>query len=196
MIKGTKTRLCLLEEGDLPRLAEWRSDPVIARQFFSPWEVAESEQADWYRAYRANPAERMWIVQTPEHHAIGCLALTALDWRNRSAELGRVLIGEQGYLCQGYAYDAVQALQGYVFEELGLHRLEARVFADNKAARGLYGKAGFRVEGLLRAAIWRGGRWRDILIYARLAEGPTSTRECCCPSDLSCNAYADVGVEQ
>ena len=47
------------------------------------------------------------------------------------------------------------------FERIGLHRVGLSVFSFNERAIRSYEKAGFRIEGRLREAIARDGRYWD-----------------------------------
>ncbi|HEX6011793.1 MAG TPA: GNAT family N-acetyltransferase [Geminicoccaceae bacterium] len=51
---------------------------------------------------------------------------------------------------------------------LDLRRLELTVYADNAPAIALYERVGFEREGLLRAYAFRGGRYTDAVLMARL----------------------------
>ncbi|MEU9005448.1 GNAT family N-acetyltransferase [Streptomyces sp. NPDC048551] len=61
----------------------------------------------------------------------------------------------------GYMTEAVGAVARWTFTALGAARLEWRAEAGNAGSRAVAEKAGFRVEGLLRAALHRGGTVRD-----------------------------------
>ena len=50
----------------------------------------------------------------------------------------------------------------------GVRRLELQVVRENKRARRLYEKAGFREEGVKRKAFKIGGRYHDTVMMARL----------------------------
>ncbi len=54
------------------------------------------------------------------------------------------------------------------FEEFNLNRIELDVLASNHRAIRAYEKAGFVAEGRSREAIFRGGRFVDLLRYAIL----------------------------
>lgn len=71
---------------------------------------------------------------------------------------------------QGYMAEALGLVQRQAFGPLRLHRLEADIQPDNFTSIALVRRAGFRFEGHLRRFLKVGGRWRDHLIYARLAE--------------------------
>ncbi|MEN8181698.1 MAG: GNAT family N-acetyltransferase, partial [Myxococcota bacterium] len=71
---------------------------------------------------------------------------------------------------QGYMGEALGLLQRHAFRTLRLHRLEADIQPDNTASIQLVERCGFRPEGTMRRFLKIGGRWRDHLIFARLAE--------------------------
>lgn len=54
----------------------------------------------------------------------------------------------------------------YAFEELKLHRLYLRVFADNAQAISSYEKAGFIKEAYLKDDVCIDGQYRDIVLMA------------------------------
>src|SRR3990172_1590517 len=110
MILGERVRLRLLEKSDIEVVAHWRNEPRIAVQFFGCWPFAISEQEAWYAGYVKDTTQRMWIVETAQGAAIGTLALVNIDHHNQSAELGRVLIGDQNHLGAECAQEAVQLL--------------------------------------------------------------------------------------
>nr|MBA3627817.1 GNAT family N-acetyltransferase [Chloroflexota bacterium] len=62
---------------------------------------------------------------------------------------------------QGYGTEAASLMLAHAFERLGLHRVGLSVFSFNERAIRSYEKAGFRIEGRLRDAIARDGRYWD-----------------------------------
>jgi RimJ/RimL family protein N-acetyltransferase len=89
--------------------------------------------------------------------------------RGRQAELGWVL--DPAHLGHGYATEAVRALLGVCFEQLGIHRVVALCFAANEASWRLMERVGMRREGhMLRDSLHRSGEWMDGLTYAMLAD--------------------------
>ncbi|MFJ7259372.1 GNAT family N-acetyltransferase [Streptomyces globosus] len=62
---------------------------------------------------------------------------------------------------RGYAAEAVGAVARWAFTALGAGRVEWRAEVGNAGSRAVAEKAGFRVEGVLRAALPVRGTWRD-----------------------------------
>ncbi len=90
-----------------------------------------------------------------------------LNTRHRRAELG-IVIGEKAYWGQGYGSDAIRTLLRFAFEEMNLHRVYLRVYEDNARGIRAYEKCGFCIEGRLREANYRKGRYHDELIMGVL----------------------------
>ena len=91
---------------------------------------------------------------------IGLTTFSSLDPDNGSV-LFHITIGERDAWGHGYGTEAARLMLWLAFERIGLHRVGLSVFAFNERAIRSYEKAGFRVEGRLREAIARDGRYWD-----------------------------------
>lgn len=69
---------------------------------------------------------------------------------------------------RGYMTEAVLAVARWAFTELGIGRLEWRAEVGNTGSRAVAEKAGFQVEGLLRAGIIQRNTYRDCWVGALL----------------------------
>jgi ribosomal-protein-alanine N-acetyltransferase len=67
-------------------------------------------------------------------------------------------------------YAALRTMLPFVFELLGLHRLEAACIPENEASRNLLVKIGFREEGRARRYLQINGDWRDHILFALLED--------------------------
>jgi len=129
------------------------------------------------------PHERAWIealgkdtssitfaiVLRDGHHLIGTTGLGKIHTTNRSAEFG-IAIGDVDCHNQGYGTEAARLVLRYGFEELNLNRIELTVLANNPRAIRAYEKAGFQHEAVARQAVYRHGRYEDLLRMAILRE--------------------------
>jgi RimJ/RimL family protein N-acetyltransferase len=91
---------------------------------------------------------------------IGVTTFSALDADNGSA-LFHITIGERDAWGRGYGTEATELMLEHAFTRLNFHRVSLSVFSFNQRAVRSYEKAGFRIEGRLREAIWREGRFWD-----------------------------------
>jgi len=86
----------------------------------------------------------------------------------------RALQLEVGYIFnptfggKGYATEAVAATVGFGFEELGAHRIFARLDALNSGSVGVVERLGFRREAHLIQNDRFNGTWGDEFVYAML----------------------------
>jgi ribosomal-protein-alanine N-acetyltransferase len=69
-------------------------------------------------------------------------------------------------------------VQDFLFREVGLHRLEARVALENMRGNGALRKLGAVQEGILRGAFLRHGRYHDQILWSILKEDWIRMREC------------------
>jgi RimJ/RimL family protein N-acetyltransferase len=170
MTVGDKVRLRPLEREDLPRCVEWFSDPEVRRHLtvYLPFSMAQEER--WFENLldRLERQEMVLMaIETSEGVHIGNLGLHAIDWKNRSAELG-ITIGDKTYWGQGCGTDSIRTLLRLGFEEMNLHRIFLRVDVDNARAIRCYEKVGFRREGTSRDAVFRDGRYYDQYVMSIL----------------------------
>ncbi|MFI1285431.1 GNAT family N-acetyltransferase [Streptomyces sp. NPDC020858] len=70
---------------------------------------------------------------------------------------------------RGYMTEAVGAAARWAFTELGAGRVEWRADVANGPSRAVAEKAGFRIEGILRAGITHRGTLRDCRVGSLLA---------------------------
>lgn len=97
---------------------------------------------------------------------LGDIAMLDLDPPNESAAM-RIALGpdSQG---KGIGPEAIRLLLAYVFNVVGLHRLQLDVFDFNERGIRAYEKCGFRHEGRLRDALLWNGERHDSLIMSVL----------------------------
>lgn len=92
-----------------------------------------------------------------------------LMWRStehRGGEIGYVF--HPAYSGHGYATEATHRLLHLAFDDLGLHRVVARLDADNQSSACLAARLGMRQEAHLVQNEWFKGRWSDELDFAIL----------------------------
>jgi ribosomal-protein-serine acetyltransferase len=90
-----------------------------------------------------------------------------VEWEAETTTLGYWIAEEhQG---RGIVTQAVQALTEHAFAEWKLHRVQIRASTGNAKSRAIPERLGFEREGMLREAEKVGGRYKDLVLYAKLA---------------------------
>jgi len=147
---------------DLAAVVRWYRDPEVAR--LTRYQARQMSQAEVERFFQvrvmATDALAYSIVELPSWSLIGFTTFSSLDGDNGSV-LFHITIGERDAWGRGLGTEATQLMLGHAFERLGLHRVGLTVFSYNARAIRAYEKAGFRLEGRLRDAILRDGRYFD-----------------------------------
>ena len=85
-------------------------------------------------------------------------------------------VGER-HARNGFMRDSLNALVPFIFNEMGLHRIEAACIPTNTASHSLLRKIGFTHEGYARRYLCINGVWQDHLLFAILTSdlNPTKT---------------------
>jgi RimJ/RimL family protein N-acetyltransferase len=73
---------------------------------------------------------------------------------------------------RGIGWRAQAIFCSYLFENTPVQRIEAATHAENIPEQRSLEKAGFTLEGVIRAAEFRAGQWRDGYLYSRLRTDP------------------------
>ena len=151
-------RLRPAREADLDFVVAAEADPDNA-PFLAP--SPREEHARFLR----DPLQRLLVAEA-EGGPVG-FALLRLHPGDRAVELRRLAVTEKR---RGYGRAALQRAMALAFEELGAHRLWLDVKPHNERARSLYRSAGFSEEGLLRDALFRGGRFESLVLMSILED--------------------------
>jgi RimJ/RimL family protein N-acetyltransferase len=100
---------------------------------------------------------------------VGGIRWVVVNRRSRIADV-RTLMLDPAARGRGLATAALRELVARLFDERGLHRLEAEVYGFNTAAQRVFERAGFVREGVRRRAYDRAGGWQDGVRYGLLAD--------------------------
>ncbi len=106
--------------------------------------------------------------------AVGTIGLHAIDWTNRSAQIGYWLSPDARGA--GTMTRACEILVAHAFGPLALHRLEIHAVVANARSRAVAERLGFAYEGTLAEAFVLHGVFADIALYAKIAPGGSLAR--------------------
>jgi RimJ/RimL family protein N-acetyltransferase len=109
----------------------------------------------------------MWRKQ--DRLFLGSLGAFRLAWSIPSCEIGYWL--RTSLEGQGYVTEAVNRLTQFLFDELGMNRIEIRCESENQRSAAVAERCGFKLEARLRNHRWgNSGQLITTLIYAKLRE--------------------------
>ncbi|SDK47037.1 GNAT family N-acetyltransferase [Natronorubrum texcoconense] len=166
-LSGDRIDLRPIEEDDLGFLQREINDPRIWRAIGRPRPVnGPQERAFFENVVCDDDTVNLLIVA--DSSPVGTIAFNAIDWETRQAEIGYWVAPE--HHGQGYGTDAAARLVAYGFDQLGLHKITARVFEFNEASRRLLESVGFTREGVHRDDVFVDGAFQDTYWYGLLED--------------------------
>ncbi len=171
-ISTERLLLRLFTAGDLDDMHAYQGLASVARYLYRPprtREVCERVIAEIATATRwAEDDDKLTLAVCRRERpgVIGELMLRLASARARQAEIGWILHPRHEGL--GYASEAARAVAGLAFADLGVHRLFARLDADNTGSARLCERLGMRREAHLIENDLDGERWGSEYIYAAL----------------------------
>jgi RimJ/RimL family protein N-acetyltransferase len=118
---------------------------------------------------------RLIVERVADREVAGFVSFVAGRYGGRAGywEIGIALLPE--HRGQGLGWRTQAALCDYLFEHTPAQRIQAATHAENLAEQKSLVKAGFRLEGVIRACEFRAGAWRDGHLYSRLRDDPAVT---------------------
>lgn len=165
---------------------QWREARRSSRDFLQPWEPRwTAREFDFptylgrmrhYRRERnAGTALTFFIHLNATGELIGGITVGKIRHGvSESCELGYWM--SRDHAGKGYMSEALDLTIMFVFEVLGLHRIEAACIPGNERSIRLLQKAGFREEGVMREYLRINGVWRDHQLFALLRNDVTGRR--------------------
>ena len=163
---------------DLPFVVRWYRDPEIARLTrYQTRPMSETDVERFFETRMLSPDALAYSIdELAANRLIGFTTFSSLDGDNGSA-MFHITIGERDAWGRGLGTEATELMVEHAFLRLGLHRVGLSVFSYNLRAVRAYEKAGFRIEGRLREAILREGRYWDEIQMGILSDDWAATRQ-------------------
>lgn len=166
--KETGIYLRPMTYGDTDDVVRWRNSRDVRKNFIYQALFTRESHENWIRTkIETGQVVQMIICEVETDHPVGSVYIRDIDRTHHKAEYG-IFIGEEAARGKGYGTVAAKLMIRYSFEELGLHRLFLRVYADNEQAIRSYEKAGFEKEAYLRDDVCIDGVYRDIVLMGIL----------------------------
>ncbi len=174
LLKGKRVILRKLTKHDaLAMYTNWCQDQAVTDYVL--WEphahIKETQEIlnTWVKAYDSPWTYRWGIVSPRTGHLVGTIDCVYFSERHEVCELGYCLARD--YWNQGMMTEAVELVVRFLFEAVGVNRIEARHATRNPASGRVMIHAGMKKEGTLRQRLQkRAGDFWDLDYYAILRE--------------------------
>lgn len=166
-IKGGNIYLRGLTEEDIDGTwLDWFNDPEVCRynnhHRFPPHKAA-------FEAYLSSVNSShntlfLGIFSSSDDTHLGNISLQNIDWINRSAEFA-IIVGAKDGWEKGIGAESGRLIIEHGLRELNLRRIYCGTSADNIGMQKLALKLGMSEEGRRKEAIFKNGRYVDIIEY-------------------------------
>lgn len=186
--KGTKRleteRLVLRQftmEDAKAMFSNWASDDAVTKYLVWPThasvEVTSAVLRDWIDRYSSEDFYQWAIVLKETSQPIGSISVgEKIDDRIQKAHIG-YCIGKDWWH-QGIMSEALSRVMDFLFDEVGVRKVEARHDPRNPHSGGVMKKCGMKYEGTLRQSDLNNQGICDASYYGLLAEERTIRQSC------------------
>ncbi|MCR2803945.1 GNAT family N-acetyltransferase [Paenibacillus soyae] len=167
LFTGDRIKLTAVREEDADIMAEWGDDAEYLRNVDTDIALPRTREQ---MAAEGSPDSRQAyfrLRRAEDDRLIGFVAIHSIEWNNRAGLLA-IGIGDAADRGQGYGTEALGLILRFAFHELNLDRVGLEVIDYNQAGIRSYEKAGFRLEGRKRAAVYRDGKRHDLIVMGIL----------------------------
>ncbi|WP_455449831.1 GNAT family N-acetyltransferase [Natrinema thermotolerans] len=166
-LPGDRVDLRPIEEDDLEYLRDAINDPAIWRPIGGSRPINRTQEQEFFENVVCAD-DGVHLLITADGEPVGTIGLREIDWEAGRGEIGYWIDPDEHG--QGYGTEATELMVAYAFDQLGLHRIEAHVFAFNEASQRLLESVGFAREGTSRESQFVDGEYHDTHWYGLLED--------------------------
>jgi [ribosomal protein S5]-alanine N-acetyltransferase len=166
-LRGNSINLRPLNEEDINgNYAIWLNDPEVTEfNSHGRFPMTIEKLKEFVRTIKnSNSALVLAITDKESNKHIGNISLQGINWVDRNAEIA-FLLGEKNFWGKGVMNEAGQLLIRHGFKALNLHRIHCGTSALNQGMQKLAVKLGMQQEGIRKEAIYKNGKYIDIIEY-------------------------------
>ncbi|WP_267910206.1 GNAT family N-acetyltransferase [Nucisporomicrobium flavum] len=160
-----------VEEGDLPLFRRVAVDhELVGHDWHGFTDARAAERRFAADGYLGADGGRLMVDVDQETAGLVAWGAKEFNPNGRHWEIGILLLPE--FRGRGIGWRAQAMLCDYLFEHTPVQRIQAGTQPENIAEQKSLVKAGFQLEGVIRASEFRAGQWRDGLLFSRLRTDP------------------------
>lgn len=151
---------------DTELVLKWRNSKKVVENFIYRQPVTRQDHIKWLENKVDKGLVYQFIVcDLDSDMPVGVVYLQNFEEENKKAESG-IFLGE--VYGKGIGTQAYKLLLDYAFNELGMHKVVARVLAGNTASVRLHEKSGYKQEAYLRDELFLDGKYEDLILFGAI----------------------------
>lgn len=125
---------------DSEKIVFWRSKPENYQNFLSARPLTLEEHLRWFEGYMEDPTRFDFMIINDRGESIGTAGVSNITASSCDVSY---MIGDESSRGRGYATEALKAMCGIAFDELGVGEVVARILPGNEASRRVALRGGF-----------------------------------------------------
>ena len=162
------TKLRPIQENELEMIMNWRMLPEITEYMYTDPKLTIEDQQRWYRSLHERKDIIAFMIEV-DHTPCGILNITNIDYNNKRCSWGYYMAVKEKRSLK-LAMTIEWNLYDYVFDVLGMNKLEGEIFSFNKNVLRIHQMCGSNIEGELREHIFKNGNYYDVTVTGILKE--------------------------
>jgi RimJ/RimL family protein N-acetyltransferase len=167
MLFGKHVILRAWSELDVNKLHALKNDFELQTHLMGlPKPNSKNKILSWLKQRDSDESLVFFIISNKNDEAIGYVQLSNLDRINHNGYLGICL--DNDYWGKGFSAEALNLLQDYASNVLGLKKILLLVNRNNLRAIGFYNKINFRTVGFFESHQLINNTWTDVLLMEKL----------------------------
>jgi len=173
-MSGVDIRLRPVVEEDLAMFRRFLTEPGLVGLDWTGFRDAQEPARRFATdGYLGETNSRLMVEVSSDQVAAGLVGWALRDFGGPTKhwEIGIALLPE--WRGRGIGWRAQAMLCDYLFTHTPMQRIQAGTHPENIAEQKSLEKAGFRLEGVVRACEFRAGQYRDGYLYSRLRDDPS-----------------------
>lgn len=151
---------------------KWRNDPDIQRLVCNQYRYVSLEmEKQWVQSKMMHNREDIYLaicLNDETRKMIGYCSINNIDYQNRSAFGGGIVIGDKEERNSSYVIDAIVQIMYHVFFNLSFHRYSGSCMDSHYESQLMSEMLGLKLEAVKRDAILKFGEYHDIYEYSIL----------------------------
>jgi RimJ/RimL family protein N-acetyltransferase len=163
------------EENDYILINKWRNDTELQAMTGGVFRFVSLEiEKNWVHEKMLNNRTEIYLaicLNDDSKKMIGYLSFNKIDYISGTAECGGLIIGDKNYRDGMIWVECYLFIMNYAFDVLNLNRIYGVCLNEHKLTMTMNLKIMFwNMEGLLRQAVYKNGKYHDLAMLALLRE--------------------------
>lgn len=162
------------EENDYILINKWRNDPELQLLTGGNFRYVSLDiEKNWVKEKSLNNRTEIYLaicLNDDSKKMIGYLSFNKIDYLNRTAEGGGIIIGDKEFRDGTIWIEVYQFLMSYAFDVLNLNRFYGVCLNEHKLTMTIMPILFWKLEGICKQVVYKRGKYHDIAIWALLKE--------------------------